>query len=40
MGAMLGQVAAVGAPEQDMTQAMSGMTMMSLMLGMMRGFIG
>jgi len=40
MGAMLGQVAAVGAPEQDMTQAMSGMTMMTMMLGMMRGFIG
>jgi len=40
MGAMLGQVAAVSAPEQEMTQAMSGMTMMTMMLGMMRGFIG
>jgi serine protease AprX len=39
MGTMLGQVAAVRGPEQEMTEAMSGMTMMTMMLGIMRGFI-
>jgi serine protease AprX len=39
MGTMLGQVSAVRTPEQQLMEAMSGMTVMTMMLGMMGGFI-
>jgi len=39
MGTMLGRVSAVRTAEQEMMEAMSGMTMIAMMLGMMGGFI-